>query len=102
MSPSLAMLVNSCRAPFIGFQSPSVSISGFLQLLGIASVYLSELFVQSSSCPGWRSLRSAPLVVTYLIPRSYMATKENRAFLAAGPSIWNGLPLELRSLPRDL
>jgi len=38
----------------------------------------------------------------YLIPRSYTATKQNRAFLAAGPSIWNGLPLELRSLPRDL
>src|SRR6218665_3598518 len=37
----------------------------------------------------------------YLIPRSYMATKQNRAFSAAGPSIWNGLPFELCSLPRD-
>jgi len=38
----------------------------------------------------------------YLIPRSYTATRQDRAFSAAGPSIWNGLPLELRSLPRDL
>ena len=37
----------------------------------------------------------------YLIPRSYTATKQNRAFSAAGPSIWNGLPFELRSLPHD-
>ena len=29
------------------------------------------------------------------------SSKQNKAFLAAGPSIWNGLPLELRSLPRD-
>jgi len=26
----------------------------------------------------------------------------NRAILVAGPSIWNGLPLELCPLPRDL
>src|SRR6218665_3520783 len=37
----------------------------------------------------------------YLIPRSYTAIKQNRAVSAAGPSIWNGLPFELRSLPRD-
>src|SRR6218665_2924598 len=37
----------------------------------------------------------------YLIPRSCTATKQNRAFSAAGASIWNGLPFELRSLPCD-
>jgi len=37
----------------------------------------------------------------YLIPRSYTTTKQNRGFSAAGLSIWNGLPFELRSLPRD-
>jgi len=37
----------------------------------------------------------------YLIPRSYTAIKQNRAFSVAGPTIWNDLPFELRSLPRD-
>src|SRR6218665_3120270 len=68
--------------------------------LGVAPVYLSELFVLSSSCPGRRSLRSASRG-DYLTPHSYMAIKQNRAFSAAGPSLWNGLPFELRSLPRD-
>ena len=36
-----------------------------------------------------------------IIPRSYTAIKQNRAFSAAGPYIWNGLPFELRSLSRD-
>src|SRR6218665_956258 len=54
------------------------------------------IFVQSSR----RSLRSASRG-DYLIPRSCTAIKQNRAFLAAGPSIWNGLPFELCSLPRD-
>ena len=77
-----------------------VSTIAWRCILGVAPVYLSELFVLSSSCPGQRSLRSASRG-DYLIPRSYTATKQNRAFSAAGLSIWNGLPLELRSLPRD-
>src|SRR6218665_1831561 len=39
----------------------------------VAPVYLSELFVLSSSCPGRRSLRSASRG-DYLIPRSYTAS----------------------------
>src|SRR6218665_1506086 len=77
-----------------------VSTVAWRCILGVAPTYLSELFVLSSSCSGRRSLRSASRG-DYLIPRSYTATKQNRAFSAAGPSIWNGLPLELRSLPRD-
>src|SRR6218665_1751736 len=105
--PSSATLVNSCGIPFIGFQSASVSFVGFLQLLGIVSssgvapAYLLELFVLSSSCPGRRSLHSASRG-DYLIRRSYMATKQNRAFSAAGPSIWTGRPFELHSPPRDI
>src|SRR6218665_1196598 len=58
-------------------------------------------FALSSSCPGRRSLRSTSCG-EYLIPHSYTASKQNRAFLAADPTIWNCLPLELRSLPSDL
>src|SRR6218665_2105027 len=39
-------------------------------ILGVAPVYLSELFVLSSSCPGRRSLRLASRG-DYMIPRSY-------------------------------
>ena len=69
-------------------------------ILGVAPAYLSELVVLSLSCPFRRSLRSASHG-DYLIPRSYTSTKQNRAFSAAGPSIWNGLPFELRSLSCD-
>src|SRR6218665_2250003 len=54
-------------------------------ILGVAPVYLSKVFVLSSSCPGRRSLRLASRG-NYLIPCSYVATKRNRAFSAAGPS----------------
>src|SRR6218665_432583 len=77
-----------------------VSTIAWRCILGVASVYLSELFVLSSSCLGRRSLRSASRGDS-LIPRSYTAIKQNRAFSVAGPSIWDGLPFELHSLPRD-
>src|SRR6218665_681867 len=91
VSPSLAILGNSCGITFIDFQSVSVSFIGFLQLLGAVSLALLLLIFwsflyPSSSCLGRRSLRSASRG-DYLIPRSYTATKQNRAFLAAGPSI---------------
>src|SRR6218665_986001 len=69
-------------------------------ILGVAPAYLSEFIVVSLSCPGRRLLRSASCG-DYLIPRSYTATKQKRAFSAAGPSVRNGLPLKLRSLPCD-
>jgi len=99
------VLENSCGIPFIGFHSASVSFIGFLKFRGVVSLvlllfYLSELFVLSSSCPGRWLLRSASRGY-YLIPRSYTTNKENRAFSTAGPSIWNGIPFELRSLPRN-
>src|SRR6218665_2153691 len=58
-----------------------VSTIAWRCILGVAPVYLSELFVLSSSCPGRRSLRSASRG-DYLIPRSYTAIKQNRAFSA--------------------
>src|SRR6218665_256724 len=100
----MAILVNSCGIPFIGFQPASVSFIGFQKLLGVVSLALLLLifrvFVLSSSCPSRRSRRSASHG-DYLLPRSYTVTKQNRVFSVAGPSIWNGLPLKLRSLPRD-
>ena len=62
-----------------------VSTIAWRCILGVAPTYLSELCVLSSSCPSRRSLRSASRG-DYLIPRSYTATKQTRAFSAAGPS----------------
>src|SRR6218665_2512382 len=42
------------------------------------------------------------LCTKYIIPRARTATRQKRAFSIVGPSVWNDLPSELRSLPRDL
>src|SRR6218665_202601 len=36
------------------------------------------------------------------VPFARTSTRQKRAFAVAGPSIWNGLPLSIRSLPRTL
>ena len=107
VSPSSATLVNSCGiGPTLHWLPVRqrifyrVSTIAWRCILGVVPAYFSELFVVSSFCPGRRSLRWASRS-DYLIPRSYTATKQNRVFSAAGPSIWNGLPLKKRSLPHD-
>src|SRR6218665_3007985 len=70
-------------------------------VLGNAPSYLLELFNLISACSGRRSLRSATKG-DFLVPRARTATRHKRAFSIVGPSVWNDLPSELRSLPRDL
>ena len=36
-----------------------------------------------------------------LVPRAKTATRQHRAFSIVGPSTWNGLPLEIRILPKN-
>src|SRR6218665_1462434 len=55
----------------------------------------------TSSCPGRKSLCLASMG-DHVIPHSCTATKQHRAFLVAGPTIWNNFPPLLRSLPHDL
>src|SRR6218665_1685244 len=66
-------------------------------VLGIAPTYLLELFILTSSCTGRQSLHSAS-IGDFVVPR----TAKNRAFSIVGPSAWNSLPSEIRSLHRDL
>ena len=47
-------------------------------------------------------LSARPSRGIFLIPRALIATRQKRAFSIVGPSVWNGIPTELRSLPRDL
>ena len=112
VSTSLATLVNSCGIPFIGFQSASVSFIGchwvtksFRSFYNCLALYPWRCSCLSfgAFCPIFVLSGSAitSLGYYYLIPRSFTSTKQNRAFSAAGPSIWNSLPFELRSLPRD-
>src|SRR6218665_4036505 len=70
-------------------------------VLGNAPSYLLELFNLTSACSGRRSLRSATKG-NFLVPRASTATRQKRAFWIVGPSVWNDLPSELLSLPRDL
>ena len=70
-------------------------------VLGNAPSYLQELFILTSACSGCRALRSASKG-DFLVPRARTATRQKRAFSIVGQSVWNDLPSELRSLPRDL
>src|SRR6218665_1663235 len=70
-------------------------------VLGNAPSYLLELFHLTSACSGRRSLRS-DTKGDFLGPCARTAIRQKRAFSIVGPSVWNDLPSELRSLPRDL
>src|SRR6218665_915399 len=70
-------------------------------VLGIVPTYLLELFILTSSCTGRQSLRSASRG-DFVVPHARTAIKQHRTFSIVGPSVWNSLPSEIRSLPRDL
>src|SRR6218665_983918 len=70
-------------------------------VLGNAPSYLLELFILTSACSGRRSLRSASKR-DFVLPRARTSTRQKRAFSIVGPSVWNGLLSDLRSLLRDL
>src|SRR6218665_412213 len=70
-------------------------------LLGIAPLYLREPCCPLHSAMSSRSLRSSQQrLLLVLFART--STKQSRAFSAVGPSIWNGLPSQLRIFPRAL
>src|SRR6218665_1573098 len=70
-------------------------------VLGIAPTYFLELFILTSSCTGRQSLRSASSG-DFVVPHARIPIKQHRAFLIVCPSVWNSLPSEIRSPPRDL
>ena len=44
----------------------------------------------------------SPSVQPIKVPFARTSTRQKRAFAVVGPSIWNGLPLSIHSLPRTL
>jgi|SRR6218665_204135 len=68
-------------------------------LLGSASAYFCELCGLVSGLPGWRALRSSDSGQLSVL-RATTATRQRFAFSIVGLSTWNGLPLEVRLLPK--
>src|SRR6218665_633373 len=67
--------------------------------LGLAPLYLREICCPLHSAMSSRSLRSSQQGLL-LVPFARTSAKQSRAFSVVGPSIWNGLPSQLRTLPR--
>src|ERR1700733_11669043 len=55
----------------------------------------------SSALEGSRSLRSSEQGLLQ-VPFARTSVRQSRAFSVLGPLTWNGLPLELRLLPRSI
>src|SRR6218665_1889704 len=77
-----------------------IAVLGWRCLLGGAPGYLCELCRPVSGLPGRRALRSS-VTGQLLVPRAKTATRQRRAFSIVGLSTWNGLPLEIRILPKN-
>src|SRR6218665_1416574 len=60
------------------------------------------LCVCSLLCTGYLPLYCfARVIYQLLVPRAKTAIRQRRAFSVVGPSTWNGLPLEIRLLPKS-
>src|SRR6218665_2035691 len=84
-------------------------MSTFIYLLpegGYIFIYISTFLSSGALQPDFGLLWSpiSPLghQGDFLVPRARTATRQKRAFSIVSPSVWNDLPSELRSLPRDL
>src|SRR6218665_2687548 len=76
-----------------------VAVLVWYSLIGQASAYLTDLCRPSLSARSTRHLRSAKQGLLY-VPFAPSSPMQSRPFSVAGPLVWNGLPLALRSLPR--
>ena len=65
----------------------------FKALNGLAPAYIAELIQRYTPA---RALRSADLMLL-VVPKTRLKTRGHRAFAAAGPRLWNALPLPVRS-----
>src|SRR6218665_4097725 len=70
-------------------------------ILGLAPAYLRDLFSPTPGTRGRSSLRSLEQRILF-VPVARTSTTQARAFSVFGPSVWNGLTLSQRLLPRIL
>jgi hypothetical protein len=76
-----------------------IAVFVWRSLLGCAPVYLCQLCRPVTDIAGRRALRSSSSG-QLLVPSSSTATRQSRAFSVVAPTLWNGLPLSLRLLPK--
>src|SRR6218665_3105982 len=108
-SPPMLKTIAFQSRPFASGEGPDTPVLQRIHYIGspplcpwhCAYLYLLELFILTSSCAGRQSLRSA-FRGDSVVPHARTAIKQHRAFSIVGPSVWNSLPSEIRSLPRDL
>src|SRR6218665_2666921 len=89
--------------------------TGYLSSAGLYSVYLPwsggafwallRPTSESSAISPWAPEIAVPFdqwngVGVLFVPFALTSTRQTRAFSVVGPSVWNGLPLALRFLPR--
>ena len=81
---------------------------------GLRVSYQEFLFNTHKSCYFWNVTTLESILLSYfsrvghcssatsqlLVPRAKTTTRQRRAFSIVGPSTWNGLPLEIRILPK--
>ncbi|KAL3059775.1 hypothetical protein OYC64_014385 [Pagothenia borchgrevinki] len=65
----------------------------FKALNGLAPAYIAKLLHRYTPA---RALRSADQLLL-IVPKTRLKTRGDRAFAAAGPRLWNTLPLHVRS-----
>src|SRR6218665_2326958 len=70
-------------------------------ILGLAPAYLRDLCHPTPGTRGCSSLRSSEQGLLF-VPFARTTTTQARAFSVVGHSVWNGLPLSQRLLPRIL
>src|SRR6218665_1578094 len=70
-------------------------------ILGLAPAYLRDLCCPTPGTRGRSSLCSSEQGLLF-VPFPHTSTAQARAFSVVGPSVWNGLPLAQRLLPRIL
>src|SRR6218665_393017 len=98
----LAISQTTCGMYSTGSQFNSASSIGSPLLSGIVFLVTRLLIFWSSlACSGRRSLLSASKG-DFVVPRACTATRQKRTFSIVDPSVWNGLPSDLRSLLRDV
>src|SRR6218665_4060278 len=70
-------------------------------ILGLAPAYLRDLCCTTPGTRGRSSLRSSEQRLLF-VPFARTSTTQARALSVVCPSVWNGLPLSQRLLPRIL
>src|SRR6218665_1715931 len=93
----IALQTNMKKVSWFFIRNKDLSV---IRAVGVCEVRV-HIRIDISACSGRRSLRSATKG-DFLVPHARTATRQKRAFSIVGPSVWNDLPSELRSLPHDL